>query len=94
MASISSDKTSICIDKETKELLNGLKIVPKESYADVVKRLVKNAYSDEPYTEEDIKDLEIALQEIKEGLVYSHEEVWAEIEKQRAEKQKEKLCTQ
>ncbi len=80
--------TAICIEPEVKELLKGLRIHENESYNSVVKRLVKNAYSDEPYTEEDIRDLEIALQEIKEGIVYSFDEVWAETKRERAEKQK------
>ena len=85
--------TTICVEPEVKELLKGLKIHEHESYNSVVKRLVKNAYSDEPYTEEDVKDLEIALQEIKEGKYCTHEEVWGEIDRERAEKQKEKACT-
>jgi hypothetical protein len=86
--------TTICVEPEVKELLKGLMIHEHESYNSVVKRLVKNAYSDEPYTEEDVKDLEIALKEIKEGKYYTHKEVWAEIERERAEKQKEKPCTE
>ncbi len=86
--------TTICVEPEVKELLRGLKIYEHESYNSVVKRLIKNAYSDEPYTEEDVKDLEIALKEIKEGKYFTHEEVWAEIERERAEKQKEKACIQ
>jgi len=84
--------TTICVEPEVKELLKGLRIHENESYNSVVKRLLKNAYSDEPYTEEDVKDLETALQEIKEGKYYTHEEVWAEIDRERAEKQKEKAC--
>jgi len=84
--------TTICVEPEVKELLRGLRIHENESYNSVVKRLLKNAYSDEPYTEEDVKDLETALQEIKEGKYYTHEEVWAEIDRERAEKQKEKAC--
>jgi len=84
--------TTICVEPEVKELLRGLRIHENESYNSVVKQLLKNAYSDEPYTEEDVKDLETALQEIKEGKYYTHEEVWAEIDRERAKKQKEKAC--
>jgi predicted transcriptional regulator len=84
--------TTICVEPEVKELLKGLRIHENESYNSVVKRLVKNAYSDEPYTKEDVKDLEIALNEIKEGKYYTHEEVWEEIDRERAEKLKEKAC--
>lgn len=85
--------TTICVEPEVKELLKGLRIHENESYNSVIKRLVKNAYSDESYTEEDVRDLEIALQEIKEGKYYSHEDVWADIERERAEKKKEKVCS-
>jgi len=84
--------TTICVEPEVKELLRGLRIHENESYNSVVKQLLKNAYSDEPYTEKDVKDLETALQEIKEGKYYTHEEVWAEIDRERAKKQKEKAC--
>ncbi|MDQ1254045.1 MAG: hypothetical protein QG646_3259 [Euryarchaeota archaeon] len=84
--------TTICVEPEVKELLKGLRIHENKSCNSVVKRVVKNAYSDEPYTEEDVKDLETALQEIKEGKYYTHEEVWAEMDRERAEKQKEKAC--
>jgi predicted transcriptional regulator len=78
--------TTICVEPEVKERLKGLRIQENESYNSIVKRLVKNAYSDEPYTEEDVKDLETALKEIKEGKYRSHEDVWAEIDRERAKK--------
>jgi predicted transcriptional regulator len=86
--------TTICVEPELKELLKGLRIHENESYNSVIKRLIKNAYTDEPVTEEDIKDIEVALQEFKEGKHRAYEEVWAEIRKERAEKQKEKACMQ
>ena len=86
--------TTICVEPEVKELLKGLKIHEQESFNSVVKRLIKNAYDDEPLTDEDIKAINEGLREYKEGKTFSEEEVWAEIERERAEKRKETGCIQ
>jgi predicted transcriptional regulator len=78
--------TTICLEPEVKELLNGLKIHPQESYNSVVKRLATSAYDWEPLSEESIKQIEEGLRDYREGKFFTHEEVWGEIEKERRER--------
>ena len=77
---------TICLEPEVKELLNGLKIHPQESYNSIVKRLATNAYDWEPLNEESIKQIEEGLRDYREGKYFTHEKVWEEIERERREK--------
>jgi predicted transcriptional regulator len=67
--------TTIYIREELKGRLNSLKQNPKESYNDVIERLVSRAVDDEPLSEEAIKGLEEALEEIRQGRLISEEEI-------------------
>jgi predicted transcriptional regulator len=70
--------TTIYIREDLKDRLNGLKRHPKESYNDVIERLVSLAVDDEPLSEDAIKSLEEALDDIKKGNLISEEEIKAE----------------
>jgi predicted CopG family antitoxin len=59
--------TTIYIRKDLKGQLDDLKLHPKESYSDVIERLVSVAIDDEPLSEEAIQGLEEALEEVKQG---------------------------
>jgi predicted CopG family antitoxin len=59
--------TTIYIRKDLKGQLDDLKRHPKESYSDVIERLVSVAIDDEPLSEEAIQGLEEALEEVKQG---------------------------
>ncbi len=63
--------STIYIRQDLKDRLNDLKRHPKESYNDVIERLVSLAVDDEPLSEEAIKGLEEALQDIKKGNLIS-----------------------
>jgi len=65
--------STMYIRQDLKDRLNGLKRHPKESYNDVIERLVSLAVDDEPLSEEAIKGLEEALQDIKKGNLISEE---------------------
>jgi predicted CopG family antitoxin len=65
--------STIYVRKDLKERLNGLKRHPKESYNDVIEHLVSLALDDEPLSEEAIKGLEEALEDIKKGNLISEE---------------------
>ena len=67
--------TTIYIREDLKGRLNNLKQNPKESYNDVIERLVSRAVDDEPLSEEAIKGLEEALDEIRQGRLISEEEI-------------------
>ena len=89
--------TTICLEPEVKELLNGLKIHPQESYNSVVKRLTTNTYDWEPLSEESIKQIEEGLRDYREGKYFTYEEVWGEIERKRREREgktKVEECTE
>jgi len=67
--------TTIYIRQDLKGRLNSLKRNPKESYNDVIERLVSRAVDDEPLSEEAIKGLEEALEEIRQGRLIPEEEI-------------------
>jgi predicted CopG family antitoxin len=58
--------------------LRELKRHPKESYNDVIERLVKLSVDDEPLNREAIKGLEEARDDIKHHRLSAEEEVMAE----------------
>jgi len=58
--------TSIYIREDLKDQLNSLKRHPKESYNDVIGRLVNLAVDEEPLSEDAIKGLEESLEEIRQ----------------------------
>jgi len=68
--------TSIQLDNKTKSKLDKMKVFPRESYDDVVNRLINVAEDDEGVlSEQTIKDLEEALDEVKSGKLLSHHTV-------------------
>ena len=67
--------TTIYIREDLKGRLDSLKQKPKESYNDVIERLVSRAVDDEPLSKEAIKGLEEALEEIRQGRLISEEEI-------------------
>ncbi|HDI75094.1 MAG TPA: hypothetical protein ENF55_03970 [Thermoprotei archaeon] len=73
-------KTTIQVEKSTKKLLDELKIHPRESYDSVIRRLALERIDYEPLSEETIKAIEEALEDIKAGRLYSSEEVRRELE--------------
>lgn len=74
--------TTIKIDTELKDRLNTLKIHPRESYNDVIERLVAMAVDEEPLSQETIRDLERSLEDLKAGRVYTLDEVMAELKEE------------
>jgi len=68
--------TSIQLENKTKSKLNKMKIFPKESYDDVVNKLINIAEDDEGVlSKSTIKDLEEALDDVKKGRLLSHSQV-------------------
>ena len=68
-------QTTIQIKKDLKERLDTLKIYGTESYDSVIRRLSELAIDDEPLSKEAIERIESSLRDIKEGRVYTTEEV-------------------
>lgn len=71
--------TTVRMSAETKTLLDGLKITPRETYDDVVKRLAKMAYDDEPLGDDEIDDIKASMDDIKAGRVQTLKEVRNEL---------------
>lgn len=70
--------TSVRMRTDTKALLDDLKLNPRETYDDVVRRLAEAAYDDEPMTPEEIAAMEEGIADIKAGRVYTLEEIMKE----------------
>jgi len=68
--------TTIQLEKKTKSKLDKIKVFPKESYDDVVNRLINVAEDDEGVlSKSTIKDIEEALDDVKKGRLLSHSQV-------------------
>jgi predicted transcriptional regulator len=67
--------SSIYIREDLKTQLNTLKRHPKESYNDVIERLVNLAVDDEPLSADAIRGLEEGLRDIKAGNLISEEDI-------------------
>lgn len=64
---------------ETKALLDDLKLFPRETYDDVVRRLAEAAYDDEPLTLEEIEAIKEGEEDIKAGRVRSLKDVMKDL---------------
>ena len=67
--------SSIYIREDLKTQLDKLKRNPKESYNDVIERLVNLTIDDEPLSAEAIRGLEEGLADIKKGNLISEENI-------------------
>lgn len=70
-------ESTIKVSVDVKHRLDRLKKHPRETYNDVISRLSEQAEPDENdvLTDEDIRDIEEALQDIREGRIYTTEQV-------------------
>ena len=60
---------------DLKERLNALRLYPNESYDSVIRRLSELAEDEEPLSKDTIERIEMSLKDIKEGRVYTTDEV-------------------
>jgi predicted transcriptional regulator len=74
-----SRATTIKIDTDLRDRLNALKIHPRETYSEVIGRLVEQSVDDEPLSDETIRALEASLEDLKAGRVCTLDEVMAEL---------------
>ena len=74
-------EATIKVSPEVKNRLDTLKRHPRETYNDVIERLTQEAMEEdtEVLTDEDIRDIEEAIQDIKSGRTYTTEEVKKEL---------------
>ena len=64
-------ETTIQIEKKLKDKLEELKIHPRESYNKVIERLVKIRTDEGELSDETVRNIEMALENVKEGKVFS-----------------------
>jgi len=70
--------TTIQVTEETKEALERMKLVPRETYEDVICRLIEISREEELSTET-IQNIEKALEDVKKSRLYPTEEVKKEL---------------
>ncbi len=70
--------STIYIREDLKEKLQALKQHPRESYNDVIERLVTLAVDQDPLNDEAIKGLAEALEDIRHRRLHSEAEIMAE----------------
>ena len=70
---------TVQLQHDVKKRLDEMKLHPRESYSAVIARLIDAAVDEEPLSEEEIRDIEISLEEIRRGEVYTLEEVKEEL---------------
>jgi len=71
--------TTIKVDPKLKSSLDNLKMHPRESYNDVIARLLNMAYDEEPLSDLTLKRIEEALKDLKNGKYYTQEEIETEL---------------
>jgi predicted CopG family antitoxin len=72
--------TTICLDPKVKEKLASLKHHPRESYSSVIDRLADLAIDEKPLSDEAIRGIEEALEDIKHRRLHSKEEIMKEFD--------------
>lgn len=71
--------TSLRVRTDTKALLDDLKLNPRETYDDVVRRLAEAAYDDEPLSQEEIEAMEEGIADLKAGRCRPLDEIMKEL---------------
>ncbi|MFH1257256.1 MAG: hypothetical protein V1494_08280 [Candidatus Diapherotrites archaeon] len=61
--------TTVRIDSSLKNKLDKIKTFERESYSEVIERLVNMAEDDEPLSDDEIRQIERSLEDIKAGRV-------------------------
>ncbi|MDD5700047.1 MAG: hypothetical protein PHH00_02535 [Candidatus Nanoarchaeia archaeon] len=72
------EKTTIQVNTGTLERLKALKNFERQSYDEILNNLLNNT-EDESLSEEEIKDIQIALENVKKGKVKPIEQVAREL---------------
>jgi len=72
--------TTIQLEEKTKEELERAKLFPRETYNEVIIRLIMTSQEESELSEQTIKNIEKALEDVKKGRLYSTGEVRKELE--------------
>ena len=67
--------TTIQLQADVKNSLDQLKKHPRESYNEVIKRLVESRIDEEPLSDKTIEGIEEALEDVRKGRLHTEEEI-------------------
>ena len=67
--------TTIQLEERIKNKLEEMKMHPRETYSEVIERLVNLSTEEEELSPQTVMNIEQALEDIKKGRVYSTKEV-------------------
>lgn len=68
-------KTTIQVDKKIKDKLEAMKVHPKESYNEIIDRLISVSYDDKELSDETLKEIEQSLEDVRQGRTLSMKQV-------------------
>jgi len=71
--------TTIQLEEKTKQNLERMKIFPRETYNEVIIRLILTSHVETELSEQTIKNIEKALEDVKKGRLYSTKEAKKEL---------------
>lgn len=71
--------TTIQVTEKTKDALERMKLFPRETYEEVICRLIEISKEEEELSIETIQNIEKALKDVKRDRLYSTEEVKKEL---------------
>jgi predicted transcriptional regulator len=71
--------TTIQLEEKTKEELERMRLFPRETYNEVIIRLILTNQEESELSEQTIKNIEKALEDVKKGRLYSTEKIRKEL---------------
>ena len=74
-----AETTTIVIQKDLKSRLDEVKLHPRETYNEIIERLLEYSVDDEPLSEETLRAIEEGLEDIRKGRTIPMEEVMKEL---------------
>ncbi len=70
--------SSIGVSEKSKKRWKLLKNHPQESYENMINRIISDSIEDDSFSVEELRDIDEAVQELKEGNGIPHEQVMKE----------------
>jgi len=67
--------TTIQLEEKVKSKLEEMKMHSRETYNKVIERLIKSSMEEEELSPQTIKNIELALEDVKKGRVHSTKEM-------------------
>jgi len=71
--------TTIQLEEKTKKELERMKVLPRETYNEVIIRLILTSQEESELSKQTIKNIERGLEDVKRGRLYSTKETRKEL---------------